>query len=241
MQFIALGNAGPYPNAEGACSSYLVKTKESILLFDCGTATLARLVKVIDPCTLDAIFISHWHADHCSDLFALSYLYQFQLPQGKKIKLYTIASPSSMLYQEACRNPYFDMENIVENQVLQIKDAQITCGKAIHPAPTLMFALQAEGKKWVYSADTNYFEGIVEFCKNADVLICDACFLHKQWAENKPHLSAKLAGQIAREATVGHLYCTHISPMGNAQLIFYEAFAEYPKSSVIETEKCYTL
>ena len=51
MEFIAFGNCGPYPKADEACSSYLVTHHDRGILFDIGTGSLARLLKVMDPCT----------------------------------------------------------------------------------------------------------------------------------------------------------------------------------------------
>jgi len=241
MDFIALGHHGPYPVPDGACSSYIVRQGEKKILFDIGTGTLPRLLKVLDPCCLDAIFISHWHADHCADLFPLSYYYQLNLEAGKKIKLYTIDTSASHLYQEAKNIPYFEWREIGSAEEIAIGEMKIRTENARHPIPALMFTVLAEQKKLVYTSDTNYFEALPQFCAGADVLICDACILHQNWNEQLPHLSAKLAGELAKQADVKQLLLTHLSPLVHEELIFYEAFAVFERSSVVQTEKLYQL
>ena len=65
MNFIPLGVDAAYTNADVACSSYFVYNNNTSVLMDFGTGALAKLVKIFDPLRLDAIFITHWHADHC--------------------------------------------------------------------------------------------------------------------------------------------------------------------------------
>jgi ribonuclease BN (tRNA processing enzyme) len=58
-----LGFAGAAP-LQGACSSYLVSHAGTRVLLDCGPGTLERLWRHGVLGELDAIVISHMHADH---------------------------------------------------------------------------------------------------------------------------------------------------------------------------------
>jgi ribonuclease Z len=55
---------------------------------------------------------------------------------------------------------------------------------------------------------------IIPFVKGSDILFCEAYFLEKDRdrAEKRHHLTAALAGRIAREAGVGSLEIMHFSP-----------------------------
>ena len=57
-------------------------------------------------------------------------------------------------------------------------------------------------------------ERLIPFVKGVDILFCEAYFLDKDRdrAQERHHLTAALAGCVAREAGVGKIEITHISP-----------------------------
>ncbi|BCB97345.1 ribonuclease Z [Dissulfurispira thermophila] len=57
-------------------------------------------------------------------------------------------------------------------------------------------------------------EKIIPFVRDSDILFCEAYFLEKDRdrAEERHHLTAAIAGRIAREANVGSLEIMHFSP-----------------------------
>lgn len=63
------GCSGP----NGGCSGYLVEIGEKRLLLDCGPGILGRLQAVCRLEDLDAIWLSHLHADHFLDVIPLAY------------------------------------------------------------------------------------------------------------------------------------------------------------------------
>lgn len=71
MQLTVLGTRSGMP-AEGQPSSgYLVEAAGSRLLLDCGPGITTALSAVTPVEALDAVVISHMHADHCYDLLPL--------------------------------------------------------------------------------------------------------------------------------------------------------------------------
>ena len=92
MKLTVLGKYGPYPKAgTGAASGYLVTQGETALVMDMGSGTLSRLCNCIDVRKITAIFISHLHYDHTSDLLAFRYLLE---DLNHKVTIYTAASDS---------------------------------------------------------------------------------------------------------------------------------------------------
>ena len=65
MKLTILGTATPYPRPDNPCSGYLVQHGITSIWMDAGTGTLAELQRHIPLDRLDAIWISHAHADHC--------------------------------------------------------------------------------------------------------------------------------------------------------------------------------
>ena len=55
MELTVLGASGSYGSRHGACSGYLVRTREANLWLDCGNGTLANLHEHLDPADLDVL------------------------------------------------------------------------------------------------------------------------------------------------------------------------------------------
>lgn len=68
MKLTVVGCSGSFPSAESACSSYLVEADGFRLLLDMGNGALGELQRHIGLYDLDAVFLSHLHADHCIDM-----------------------------------------------------------------------------------------------------------------------------------------------------------------------------
>ena len=70
MKLTILGNNGPYPASNAACSGYLLESDsgKTHVLIDCGTGVLAQLVGRSLLPSLDAVLLSHLHFDHMSEM-----------------------------------------------------------------------------------------------------------------------------------------------------------------------------
>lgn len=90
------------------------------------------------------------------------------------------------------------------------------------------------GRTVVYSGDTSPSDRIVEFSKNADVLIHDATFSSDlvERAKEDGHSTASQAAEIALNANVSILYLFHISPryQDNEELLLAEARKLFPRT-----------
>ena len=73
MRITVLGKSPAWQDAGGACSGYLVQEGETTVLLDCGGGVFGKLREHIDYTDVDAVVISHVHADHFIDLVPYSY------------------------------------------------------------------------------------------------------------------------------------------------------------------------
>ena len=73
MRVTVLGKSPSWQDAAGACSGYLVQEGDFTLLLDCGSGVFAKLRRICDYVDVDAVLISHLHADHFLDLVPFSY------------------------------------------------------------------------------------------------------------------------------------------------------------------------
>jgi ribonuclease Z len=64
MSLVFIGTGASTPSARRGLPSLLLRRGGEHLLFDCGEGTQRQLVRSVGLADLDAIFITHFHADH---------------------------------------------------------------------------------------------------------------------------------------------------------------------------------
>ena len=73
MRLTVLGKSPSWQDAGGACSGYLIQEGDTTVLIDCGNGVFSKLRERIDYVDVDAVVISHLHADHFLDLVPYAY------------------------------------------------------------------------------------------------------------------------------------------------------------------------
>ena len=224
MEIVVLGCDGSYPGANGATSGYLVQCgKAGSILLDCGCGVLPRLISLMDPARLQAIVITHWHNDHACDLLTLRYYLQIH-----KLKLKVYAPSEQNALRQLCEGAEFELIDLAQG--LTFGDVKVTTLKVNHPLPAYAVKLEQEERSFIYTGDTSKCDALVSFCVGADLLLCDATFTSAQWHEKMPHLSAAMAGQLGKDASVKRLLLTHCQPGSDFKTLLEEAKTIYPGS-----------
>ena len=88
MRLTVLGKSPSWQDAGGACSGYLVEDNGTRVLLDCGNGVFAKLRERIDYVDVDAVVISHLHADHFLDLVPYSYALTYA-PRQQPVPVHT--------------------------------------------------------------------------------------------------------------------------------------------------------
>ncbi len=95
-----------------------------------------------------------------------------------------------------------------------------------------------KGKKISYVMDTLFFDELVEFVKESDLLICEATFSDelKEIAREYMHMTAKDAAELALRSNSKMLYLTHLSQRyeKNPEKILEEAKSIFKNSNLAE-------
>ena len=223
MKCKVLGCNGSYPAANGACAGYLLMQGDDMLQMDMGCGVLPRLMALTDPANLGAVILTHWHFDHASDLLPLCYYLKIN-----KLKLKVLAPPQTHPLREILTGNEYEFLDISKPRT--ISGFEITSIRVEHPVPAYAVRIQRDGKCLVYTGDVAGGEGLAEFCRGADLLICDATFTKAQYKEGLPHFTSSSAGELARKAGVKRLMLTHIPPNGEEETLVREAKNEFPES-----------
>ena len=66
-----LGTAGSLPSPQRNPPCILIRRGSDTLLFDCGEVAQQQMMRAKTGFTIDAIFVTHWHADHFLGIFGI--------------------------------------------------------------------------------------------------------------------------------------------------------------------------
>jgi ribonuclease BN (tRNA processing enzyme) len=83
----------------------------------------------------------------------------------------------------------------------------------VHALPALAPRLTDGSSTLVYSADSAYFDGLVEHCRGADLLLLEATFLEaSEELQRQGHMTGEQAADVAAQAGAKRLVLTHTMP-----------------------------
>ncbi|MCU1588254.1 MAG: beta-lactamase domain protein, partial [Frankiales bacterium] len=97
MQLTVLGCSGTFPGPDSPCSGYLIEHEGYRLVVDLGAGALGNLQRHCDVLDVDAVYITHLHADHCIDLVAYFYARRYH-PTGMLPQL-PVYGPAGMRFR----------------------------------------------------------------------------------------------------------------------------------------------
>lgn len=244
MKLTILGCYGPFPPAGGACSGYLVQEEGCNVLLDCGNGVLSRLQEYIDYRKLDAVLLSHLHADHLSDLMIMRYGLEIAVKDGirdKPLPLYTPSDPKEEFERLPYKNAY-DIITFKEDSKIKVGPFSITIAAGVHAVPAFGFRLETDSGVLVYSGDTESNHALVELANSADLFLCEANYLEEDILNGLPnHLSAGQAAKIANKAEVVMLLLTHLYPARESSLYLAEAQQYFPAAKLAAERDSYVL
>ena len=231
MKLHLLGVNGPFPESRGATSGYLLEAGGSLFQFDLGSGVLSRLTGLTPPESISALFLSHWHYDHAADLPVLMYRLQ---ALKKQLPVYGPADPSSPLFRLVTSENSFSFTELAPGKDLCFGQVRIRVTGARHPVPTVGFRIDCNGKSIGYTGDTNTLPSLAHDFSKCSLLLADALFPADSWSEEKPHLSAALAAELAEEAGAVQLVLSHLNPFFAPELLLQEARAIHGCTALAE-------
>lgn len=225
MKITTLGIWGGYPKANSATSSFLIEHNGFHCLIDCGSGVLASLQNHLALDQLDAVVISHYHADHIADIGSLQYsrLIQYYLGQPSPIlPIYGHTQDQEQFTKLSYKEQTQAIE-ITADQTIQIGPFTVTFCPTVHPVYCLAIKFEVEGKSAVFTADTEWTDALIPFSMQADILFSEANLYEEHIGISPGHLAGSQAGELAQQAEVKQLVLTHLPHHGDVQDILNEA------------------
>lgn len=208
-----LGCSGTYADSGGAGTGYLLRSPEATVWHDCGPGTLGNLQKHVALEALDAVVISHSHPDHWVELPVLHNALRYDLGIAG-LDVYLTAETKELAEQLIGQPaaPTLVFHVIDQFSTMTIADQSWSFALTDHPVETLASRVQVADRTFVFSADTGPGFEVTQFGSGIDLFLCEATFATDQESETAPHLSARQAGMLAKQADVGRLIITHLLP-----------------------------
>ena len=231
MRVTVIGCSGSFPGPDGPASSYLIEADGFALVLDLGNGALGSLARFRSIYEIDAVCISHLHADHCLDMCGY-WVARTYSPGGPppRIPVHGPADTAARLARAYDLEPDPGMTEAFDFHTLrrgpfEIGPFRVTTASMPHPVEAYAFRIEHGGRALAYSGDTGPSDELVELAAGADLFLCEASFLDGPGHPPELHLTAREAAEHAARAGVGGLVLTHLVPWNDADMSLNEAKA----------------
>lgn len=248
-RLVVLGSCGAWPEPARACSGYVLEHEGFRIVLDLGYATLPRLLAVVNSSVgdgIDAVIVTHRHADHAIDLHGLFRARGLGRPGAPPLSLY---SPADVLDQvvaledddAAAVHRVFDWHPLPAADY-HLGPFRLQSWALPHRVPNAGIRLSAPGLTVAYTGDTGPDDLLAEVGRDADLYIMEATDRDQQSAgpapggPGMPHLTAREAGQAATAARSRRLLLSHFWPGNDRQLSRAAAAAVFPGEVLLAEE-----
>jgi ribonuclease BN (tRNA processing enzyme) len=233
MRLTVLGKSPSWQDAGGACSGYLIEEGDTAVLVDCGNGVFAKLRERIDYVDVDAVVLSHLHADHFLDLVPYSYALTYA-PRQQPVPVDrwpgTDCPACPVLHAPPGARDLFRRvvgawgnEDLIEKAFelreydpadeIAVGPIRVTFQPVPHFTETFAMSISsANGSgRIVYGADSSPTDALAEFARDADLMLVEATLPRPERTGMRGHLTPEEAGGHAREAGAKRLLLVHIS------------------------------
>jgi ribonuclease BN (tRNA processing enzyme) len=189
LSFIPLG-VGDAFSARWYSSCLLLEADGARLLVDCPhpIRKMLRDAGAVDLDGVDAVALTHLHADHSSGLESLGFYAFYVL--GRRAQILTHPRVAEKLWsghlagsmEESLRpgateperrtlEDFFEVHALDEAAAVTFGPFEIECRFTAHSIPTTALRIRAGGRCLGYSADTGWDEGLIAWLSEADLIV----------------------------------------------------------------------
>jgi ribonuclease BN (tRNA processing enzyme) len=193
ITFIPLG-VGDAFSARYYSSSLVLEAEGFRLLVDCPHPIRKMMREAgestgvsLDVADIDAVALTHLHADHCSGLEGFAFYSYFMLDRRVRLLAHPVvherlwgeklagsmadATEEDGVLHHRDFDDYFDYTPLDYDKPVQVGPFSIECRPTIHYIPTTAFRIGAAGRCIGFSADTAFDVTLIEWLSVADVIV----------------------------------------------------------------------
>ena len=247
MKLTVVGSSGSVPSVDSPASCYLVEADDEDrrwrVLLDLGSGALGPLQRHVDPTQVDAVLLSHLHADHCLDLCGLYVMLKYApgagTPGAGRLSRPKVWGPEGTadrmaraydLPPKPGMHGQLDFAHWRDREPVQLGPLTVTPYRVDHPVAA--FGLRVEdtvtGSVLAYTGDTDTCDALGPLCKGADLMLADTAFVEGRDSSRGVHLTAARAGAaVSAAGGVGRLVLTHLPPWNDPEVARRDAGAAY--------------
>lgn len=224
-----VGSSPAVPRPGSANSCYLVRLGGTTVVLDLGSGALSKLLEVEALENIDAIVISHMHADHFFDLVPLRYALKYSVQRGSMLPVYLppggLKTLQTVVSPFARGGSFFDgvvkLTEYAPERTLKIGAARISFAKTRHYIDAFAMRVEAGMRAIAFSADTAPEPRVVALARDADIFVCESGLGATGTEQGeRGHSNTEEAATMARDASARQLVLTHYpaqSPPGDLE------------------------
>ncbi|MGZ4507783.1 MAG: MBL fold metallo-hydrolase [Blastococcus sp.] len=246
MRLTVVGCSGSGPGPTSPASCYLVEHDGYRVLLDLGNGAFGGLQAVADPDSIDAVFLSHLHADHCLDVapFVVWHRYSGRATGGR-VPMYAPVGAERRLAMAYDLDgdgltDVFDFVPVGPG-AFEIGPFAAEIVRTVHPIECYAIRLTAGGRSLVYTGDTGPSEDVIALARGADVLLAEAAHPPGPGLPPGLHLTGREAGEHASAAGAKRLLLTHIPAWVDSIGQLFAASAVFPETELVSTGATYEI
>jgi ribonuclease BN (tRNA processing enzyme) len=262
-----LGVAGTAPRPDSPASTYLVhvsaanvsagiasgvidphvEVRDWNVVIDLGNGGFGFLQRHVNPFEIDAVAISHLHADHCADLSALYVHLTYHPANGfaatgrsPRMPVYGpthVAERAGAMYGSPLPEQVFEFHEWIDGHAVRVGPIEITPRLVVHPIEAYGMRIVGPSSRrngvesvLAYTGDADFDKNLVKLARGADVLLCEASFTEGRDNAVEPgvHMTGARAGHLAAEGEVTSLVLTHVPSWTESAVVLAEAAEVFP-------------
>ncbi len=231
--------------------SFLVEDTYSNLLIDCGPGLMSGIFKANKKVNdINNILLTHVHGDHISSFAYFVWYRNIEnfgnmsqndlFVYGKKDVLDLAKYNVEHMYPEIKWTFEIHYCELDDKSIFECDTLKVEVFNSIHTVPCLGCVIESADKKIVYSGDTLPNDFLLEYAKDADLLIHDTMLMKRDFslAKKTMHTISEDVGKIANKAGAKVLALVHIEPQifGKENEMILEIRKKYNGIIMIPTE-----